>query len=38
VRARALPPSELEHTVDRLQAREIDPASAVEEVVRRAGL
>jgi LAO/AO transport system kinase len=38
VRARALPAAELERTIDRLQAREVDPASAVEDVVRRAGL
>jgi LAO/AO transport system kinase len=38
VRARALPADELERTIDRLQAREVDPGSAVEDVVRRAGL
>jgi LAO/AO transport system kinase len=37
VRARALPAAELEAAVDRLAARETDPFSAADEVVRRLG-
>jgi LAO/AO transport system kinase len=37
VRARALPPVEAERLVDRMSAREIDPGSAADEVLRRLG-
>jgi len=37
-RAGALAPEELERTVDRLEARTLDPQTAAEEVMRRMGL
>jgi LAO/AO transport system kinase len=38
VRERALRPEDVERMVDRLQARELDPSAAAEEVLRRLGL
>jgi LAO/AO transport system kinase len=38
LRARVLPPAELEATLDRLVARELDPLTAAEALLRKAGL
>jgi LAO/AO transport system kinase len=38
VRARVLPPDEVERTVDRLAAREVDPFTAAGEVLKKVGL
>jgi LAO/AO transport system kinase len=37
VRSRFLPPEDLERTIDRLAAREIDPLAAAEDVLRKMG-
>ena len=37
-RARVLSPAEIQRTVERLEARELDPFTAADEVVRRMGL